>query len=420
MTKIGIQTWGSNGDIRPLMALAEGLTRQDHQVTLTVSSIDNRNYQSQSQQLHLSYRHIPEHFDFDMPAFAQKTFRMNTIQWLNALLEAVYFPYQLEIYEAARDLCAENDLVIGHHFLSPLKLAALQQDIPYVSITLCHALLACSSQPPFHFPNLGTSLNPILWRLVEQLFDLAMKKQLGRLWRSQGGPEINHVYTGLLSSDLLNLVAVDPVFCPEQEDWPDRHRICGFFDFSDSAEIWSLPESLTRFLEQGEKPIYMTFGSLQQAVSEWSMDLFMEACAIAGCRAIIQSSSSRFPPDTQQDRLYFIGKHPHQPVFKHCAAVVHHGGAGTSHASAQSGCPSIVVPFMDEQLFWGVQLQRQMMAPAPVPAKKVTAKRLAAKIKQTLDNVQYLEQARSQCSKMHSINGVEQAINTLKYYALIS
>jgi len=49
--------------------------------------------------------------------------------------------------------------------------------------------------------------------------------------------------------------------------------------------------------------------------------------AFGKLQAIIQTSAARYPADSRQDKLYFIGKHPHQPLFQHCAAVVHHGGA---------------------------------------------------------------------------------------------
>jgi UDP:flavonoid glycosyltransferase YjiC (YdhE family) len=126
--------------------------------------------------------------------------------------------------------------------------------------------------------------------------------------------------------------------------------------------------------------VYITFGSVQQTVPEWSMDLFIEATRLAKCRAIVQTSSARYPADSRQDKLYFIGKHPHQPLFQHYAAVVHHGGAGTTHAATLNGCPSIVVPFMDEQLFWGCQLQTLGLAFAPLPARKVNARSLAKAI----------------------------------------
>lgn len=114
----------------------------------------------------------------------------------------------------------------------------------------------------------------------------------------------------------------------------------------------------------------MTFGSLQQAIPDWSMALFLEAVKLAGCRAIIQTSSDQYPADSEMKDIYFIGRHPHQPLFSRCSAVVHHGGAGTTHAATRSGCPSVVIPFMDEQLFWAHQLQNLVWQVNHYPPKK--------------------------------------------------
>jgi UDP:flavonoid glycosyltransferase YjiC (YdhE family) len=102
--KIGIQTWGSNGDVRPLLALADGLQKAGHQVTLVVSSIDNQNYATICQQLEIHYRQIPEHINFDMEGFAQRSFKMNPLQWLRALLDEAFFPNEQMIFDAAQTL----------------------------------------------------------------------------------------------------------------------------------------------------------------------------------------------------------------------------------------------------------------------------------------------------------------------------
>lgn len=408
--KIGIQTWGSNGDIRPLIALADGLQNAGHTVTLVVSSIDNRSYADTCQELNISYRQIPAHIDFDMQAFAQRTFKMNTLQWLIALLEASFFPYEQQIYQAAQQLAAEHDLVIGHHFLYPLKLAAKKHNKPHVSVTFCHGAIPTSSQPPFRFPDLGRVINRWQWRLLDMGMDWALKKPLSRLWLAEGMPRFKHVLDSLLTSDLLNLVAVDPLLCPLSAEWQPVNQACGFLNLPEHAEHWQASTALQAFLQSGDKPVYMTFGSLQQAIPEWSMELFINAARLAGCRAIIQTSSAAYPADSQQGQLFFIGRHPHQPVFQQCAAVVHHGGAGTTHAATLSGCPSIVVPFMDEQLFWGCQLQITGLAPAPIPAKYVTPAKLAERIKTALESDDMAQRAQQAKHMISPIQGVLNAV----------
>lgn len=411
--KIGIQTWGSNGDVRPLLALAQGLRQAGHQITLAVSSIDNQSYRSIADELGIGYRQIPERIDFDMRDFAARSFKMHPLKWLRALLDEAFFPWEDTLYQASRQLAEENDAVIGHHFLYPLKLAAKQCNKPFHSVTFCHAAIPNPALPPFGFPDLGISLNRYSWKLLDSLFDWSLQKPLTRLWRQAGETPPSSMLGGLLTSQQLNLVAADPLFCQGHQHWPAFHKVCGFLNLDEDARQWHFPAELTAFLEQGPNPLYMTFGSLQQAVPEWSMDLFIQAVELCGCRAIIQTSSPQYPAGSRQGRIYFIGKHPHQPVFKHCAAVVHHGGAGTTHAATRSGCPSIVVPFMDEQLFWGRQLQRLGLAGNPLPAKKANSQALATAIAATLSAPHRRANAGRAAIDMQSRDGVARALQLI-------
>ncbi|MGR9073203.1 MAG: glycosyltransferase [Gammaproteobacteria bacterium] len=411
--KFGLQTWGSNGDIRPMIALADGLRKAGHEATLTVSSIDNRDYGDLCRELGIGYRQIPATIEFNMPEFAQRTFRMNTLQWVRALLEEVFHPYEREIYRAAQHLAEENDCLIGHHFLYPVKMAAAKQGLPHVSVTFCHAAIPCATLPPFRFPDLGAFVNRLEWEAMNAAFDWALKKRLGRLWFSEGMAGFRHVYPALLTSDRLNLVAVDPVFCPGPSEWVPVHRACGFLNLPAAAESWRMPDSLTRFLEAGDPPVYMTFGSLQQAVADWAMELFVEAAERASVRAVIQSVSPNYPAGIQRGDLYFIGRHPHQPLFRRCAAVVHHGGAGTTHSATLSGCPSVVVPFMDEQLFWGCRLEKLGLGGKPLPADQATASALAGRIAAVVESGRMRNEARRIGGEMGRRDGVSEAVGLI-------
>lgn len=415
---IALQTWGSNGDIRPLLALAAGLRKEGHTVTLAVSSIDNRSYQAECEVLGINYRQIPTQINFDLPDFAQRSSRMHPLQWLTALLDEAFLPYEADIYAAAQQLVAGHDLLIGHHFLYPLKLAAQLAGKPFVSVTFCHVAIADPLRPAFGFPNLGRFSNHLSWRLLDVVFNWSLKSRLTKLWQAAGLGVPQNILSEYLTSQTLNLVAVDPIFCPTRHHWPAVHQVCGFLEFTADSECWQLPASLQAFIAAGPPPVYMTFGSLQQAVPEWSMDLFLEAVNLAGCRAIIQTSSARFLADTQHEQVYFIGRHPHQPVFMQCAALVHHGGAGTSHAATRAACPSVVVPFMEEQLFWARQLQTLQLAGKPLPAKKVTAQGLAKALTQILAHAQFKQQAEQLSKQMLSSDGVEQALALLASFKL--
>jgi UDP:flavonoid glycosyltransferase YjiC (YdhE family) len=395
-----------------MLALAQGLARRGCAVTLVASSLDNRSYAQEAQQLGIAYRQIPEWFELDLEDFARRTYKMNGLQWLRALLDAALFPYEGLLYETACELADTHEVLIGHHLLYPLKLAARQRGRPHVSVTLCPVAIPSRQHPPLYFPNLGGWGNLCLWRLMDLLFSWYLRP-LGNLWRAHGQAPIRHLFSELLASDQLDLVAVDPLFCSELTE-AVPHRICGFFNLEEDARHWVLPAGLEAFLAEGETPIYCTFGSLQQAAPEWSMDLFRDALGLSGRRAIIQTSSARFPADTAQGACYFIGRHPHQPVFERCRAVIHHGGAGTTHAATRAGCASIVVPFMDEQLFWGTRLQQLGIAPAPLPAKRATARELAKRIQAVCAMPSYGLRAQEFRQQMLQRDGVAQALQCLE------
>lgn len=411
--KIGIQTWGSNGDVRPLLALADGLQKAGHQVTLVATCVDNQNYSGICEHMGIRYRQVPEHVAFDMEDFTHRSAKMNLVQWLRALLDESFLPYEQAMYQAAQNLVAEHDIVLGRHLLYPLKLAALKQNKPFYCVTFAPGAIPSKTQPPEGCPNLGPTFNLLCWKLVDKLFNLAMKKPLTRLWRAEGQIPPENILTELLTSQQLDLIAADPLFCLGSEGWQANHQICGFLNLTEDARQWTLPESLRAFLEQGPPPVYMTFGSLQQSAPEASMDLFARAVALAGCRAIVQTSSERYPAGSQSDNIYFISKHPHQPVFERCAAVVHHGGAGTTHAATRAGCPSVVVPFIDEQKGWGMSLQRLGLAVAPLPFKSVTAESLAKALCAVL-TPEYKARAEQAGRTMQTSDGVAKAVAAIE------
>ena len=144
-----------------------------------------------------------------------------------------------------------------------------------------------------------------------------------------------------------------------------------------------LAPGLAAFLDAGDPPVFMGFGSLMPVSTSYLTDsvaLMKEAARLAGCRAIIQAE---VPPE-QSDRLLIVGRCPHAQIFPRCAAVVHHCGAGTTHTTLAAGVPSVCVPHVSDQPGWAEELQRLGVAPAPAPHRTLTAARLASRIKEVL------------------------------------
>ncbi|CAF4201993.1 unnamed protein product [Rotaria sp. Silwood2] len=166
-----------------------------------------------------------------------------------------------------------------------------------------------------------------------------------------------------------------PSLVPKPADWPSHIDISGFF-FLDLATNYKPPDNLVQFLESGDLPIYIGFGSITGHDSERILQAVLEALEATGYRALL--SGFDIDVDKLPDNVLKIGNCPHDWLFKHVAAVCHHGGAGTTAAGLLAGKPTIIVPFFGDQFFWGSVISKSGAGPPPMPGKTVTAKELAA------------------------------------------
>ena len=426
---IGIQTWGSDGDIRPLIALGGGLRAAGHEVTVAVSSVDDTDYSSLCKTLDLQYIKISDYSDIDWVSIDKKSAKANAVRQLKMILEYGFYPYQEAMYQIATQLCQCSDVVIGHPFVYPLKMAAIKTKTPFMTATLFPMLVPTAYRPPGVFPNLapsvlpnlGKMLNVFIWKIGTVILDVALKKDIQRFWLQKGLPPFKHVATEAWCSEKLNLIAVSPVLCEQLPDWGTRYRVCGYFHFPDTAEPWTMPSELRDFLDAGAPPVYMTFGSdMSTFKAENNMVLLVTAAQQAGCRALIQTIpelEDQYPINTRHkdnENIYFTGQTPYQKIFPHCVAVVHHGGIGTTHLVLQHGCPSVVVPFIEEQLFWGSELHRIGVASKPLSRKKATPEKLAQEIRLVLYSQAIRTRATEFGEKMRQEDGVARAVELVQ------
>jgi len=109
-----------------------------------------------------------------------------------------------------------------------------------------------------------------------------------------------------------------------------------------------------------------------------------------------------------------IGRVSHAAVFPKCAAVVHHGGAGTTHTALLSGVPSIIVPHVADQFFWADELARMGVSPAALPRRSLTADALALRVRTTLESGAMRRRAQDLSARIRAENGVEAAVTLIE------
>lgn len=416
--KVGLQTWGSYGDIRPFVALAEGLQSVGHDVTLVITSIDNAGYDSSLSRSGAKIRSIASPVIQDKEALrnieAEIFAESDALRQTQSIIERLFVPVESAMYEAAERLCNENDLVIGHFFHYPLNVAAERTGRPYASVALVHSAVPSARQPPSGIPNLGAWGNRIMWSLVKSVLNKKLKKYPDRLKARHGLRPARDLIEDVWASKQLTLIAVSPQLCSRKSDWSDHYQVCGFLNMQREALDGNVPDELQGFLSQGEPPIYMTFGSVMSGGDQTeTITILADAAEKASVRAIIQTPGFREAGLSSSSTVHYVDSVPHAEVFQHCKAIVHHGGAGTSQAALRAGKPSIVVTHTSEQEFWGRELARIGVAPKPLPRKALRADRLASKIELVVNSTALQETARRISIEMAKEDGVAAAVRLI-------
>lgn len=199
-----------------------------------------------------------------------------------------------------------------------------------------------------------------------------------------------------------------PALLPKPKDWPSRLDVCGFF-FRKAPNFSPLPE-LDSFLRAGRPPVYIGFGSIVVEDPNGLTVKILEAVKLAKVRAIVSSGWGSLASDQHSDDVFFLDSDcPHEWLFQQVAAVVHHGGAGTTACGLRYGCPTVVVPFFGDQPFWGDIIHAAGAGPRPIPHRQLNAQDLAGAIRFCLSSK--VQEAAKQISQHMDVeNGVQAAV----------
>ena len=419
--KIGLQAWGSEGDIRPFTALAAGLVKNGHDVTLAITDNAGRDYSELA--IRFGYRQLtvlnPE---IASPEQVERVWRQiielgNPIQQAELVMKYGFDPAMEAMYSAARQLCATSDLVVGHFFVFPLRVAARKAGVPMATLNIVHNCVPSAEIRPPGLPDLGGWSYPLGWKLVQKMVNRIFLPRVNALGSREGLPPDRDVMTQTWAAERLNLIAVSPAICRRPSDWEPRHQVCGFLNLPAELVPKYLPEGLDDFLASGAPPVYITFGSMminnldfmQEAARIWT-----DAIAEVGCRAIFQLPWNDLSVFKTNHRIFKVKWAPYRLLFPRCSLIVHHGGAGTTQSTLLAGRPSIIVAHMADQFFWGSELERLGVAGKTLKRKGLTSKRMARGINQVLVSPEMETRANNLGAQMAQENGVSTAVRLIE------
>ena len=414
--RIGIQTWGSEGDVRPFVALGHALAKRGHQVEMVYTEVGDRRYEAVAEALGFTARAVASPVVSPQRAVEIGTRLLRTRNQLQQGLlisRELLEPTIQETFEAGSDLCRRSDLLVHHFLLHSARAAAELAGVPAITVQFAPLLIPSRHIHPAGTPRLGEWGNVIGWKLARLALNVTLLRDVNRFRSSVGLPPVKDLMNQGWPSHRLNLIASSPALIDRPPDWPAWNQLCGYLELP-SHEHESLSSDVEAFLVSGAAPVFMGFGSLMPVAGDEhlldTLATFEEAARLAGCRAIVQCDIDR--PST--DRLLFVKRTPHNLVFPRCAAVVHHAGAGTTHTTLRAGVPSVPVPHVSDQFGWSEELHRLGVAPQPLRRARLNGRRLASRIMKVINAPRMKQAAMEISARMQADNGPETAADLIE------
>ena len=378
MANVTIITLGTRGDVQPYVALGIGLQRAGHDITLATSAdfgtfVTERGLRFATlpaDSLTLLQSAEGKAAVGGHPIQALRLFKHRVLPSLRRVLDSAWV--------ASRDAAAivyHPKALAGYHVAERLGVPGFLS-LPVPALT-----------PTGAFPNpllpalsLGEAYNRLTYALLYRLMTLPCRGIVNR-WRREtlGLAPLPPAASELLRDGrpVPTLYPVSPAVVPRPPDWPPTAALTGFWFLPDAPD-WQPPADLAAFLAVGPLPIYVGFGSMAWGDPARLTRRVLDAVERAGQRAVVATGWGGMKTVVRDERRFTIEAAPHQWLFRHVAAVVHHGGAGTTAEGLRAGKPTVVCPLFGDQPFWSRRVRALGVGPRPVPLKRLTAPGLAA------------------------------------------
>ena len=412
--RIVIIAAGSRGDVQPYVALGKGLSAAGHEVRLVTTT----NYELLVTSHDLDFWPVEMNMQ-EMVESERMRDLLESGNLLTQMAELAKMGKQSIVKLATRSLEASQgvDLVMGG--LSGMFVAAAIAEKTGIPLVQAHNVPftptrafsgALIPRPPKW---LGRALNRLTHHLTRQILwltarpgDRVARRQVFGLSPS---PTWGPFGSGILGQSPI-LYGISPAVIDPPPDWdPKQIHVTGYW-FLPPSENWRPSEALERFLEVGPPPVYVGFGSMSNRKPEETADLVLDELEQTGQRGVVFSGWAGLQKADLPDSVLMIDSTPHTWLFPRMAAVVHHGGAGTTAAGLRAGVPSIVVPFHGDQPFWGRRVAELGVGPVPIPRRKLTVERLAQALARAADDEEMRQCAADLGARIRAEDGIANAV----------
>ncbi len=414
--RIAIIALGTRGDVQPYIALGKGLKAALHEVRLithenfgTLVSSHGLEFWSVKGDVQAvmetpEMRDLLEKGNFlAITAYTAKASQQAAIDWAYDGLVACQGVDLL--------IAGVGGLYVALSLAEKLSIPFLQAYIfPFTPTKAFPAILL-----PQSISRLGGTVNRLSHHLFRQMMWQGFQ-QADRLARQQVLNLPPAPFWGPYSSAALRqypiLYGFSSSVIPQPSDWKNT-QVTGYW-FLDEAADWTPPAALIEFLDGGTPPVYIGFGSMGSRKPAETADLVLAALERTGQRGILLSGWGGLSQANLPDTVHMVESISHSWLFPRMAAVVHHGGAGTTAAGLRAGVPAIVIPFFGDQLFWGQQVAKLGVGTAPIPRKQLTVELLAQAIHRAVTDPVMIQRAARLGARIQGEAGITNAVRVIE------
>ena len=402
--RVLIATFGTRGDTQPMLPLAGALAARGHSVSLAVAPSS----------LELARESFPSAFAVGR-GFEEISRRAATGKLSDFF--ATFFAMLGEVrvqFEALDAHAGEADLIVGAGVNAANSSLAERFGKPYAYVAYCPQVIPSGDHPNPSVKQHGWPrwFNRLSWRINDWMWTFLMLRTLNDARASRGLRPVRRVWSELISP--RPIIASDPALAPAPKDWPSRLEQPGALFIQERAQL--SPE-VAAFLESGPPPVYLGFGSMIDRDPRATTRRLLEAVRRAGVRALISGGWAKLGSDEPPPQgVRFIGVEPHGKLFPRCAAVVHHGGAGTTHTAARAGVPQLAMPHLLDQFYWAHRIALAGVGPPAVKRYSEDPEPLARALRACVEDGAIRERAREMAARI-ATDGAERTAEILERIA---
>jgi UDP:flavonoid glycosyltransferase YjiC (YdhE family) len=407
--RVTILTVGSRGDVQPFLAFGGGLQSAGHKVRLSTHAGYRELVEGQGLEFAelaagaLARRHETE----EGRRWAERSSRRMPA-WVGLLRDArSVAPRRLREAAAA---CDDADVIVASNLTQVLGWQlARERRVPLVRVLL---------NAPSYW--MARRSSPAVAGAVRQLAWIGARPWLNRVRKDALGlPEVprREPFGALDKAGQLVLYPFSPSVFPAPAGWGSTMEVTGYW-FLDAAIDPEPPERLRQFLDDGPPPVYVGFGIQIDHDPARTTSHIVSALRVAGRRGVLQRPPEALAGAALGDDLIAIDHVPHAWLFPRCAAVVHHGAAGTTATGLRAGTPSVIVPHNSDQFSWGRRIAELGVGPAPIPRRKLSAMRLQQAVEKVTRDRRFRERSEDLARRIGAEDGVARALDAFERHVV--